>query len=56
MIPISWTEMICPETYIREERKIAKVLAAGDILSSQSASTAGLSSKLSQSAQDSRKS
>lgn len=33
MIPISWNEMICPETYIKEERKIAKVLT-GDILGS----------------------
>ena len=27
MIPISWNEMICTETYVREERKIAKVLS-----------------------------
>ena len=51
MIPISYTEMICPETYIKEERKIAKVLGSGDILSTQSKGTQ--SSKSSQSTQKS---
>ena len=25
MIPISWTEMQCPKTYVKEHRKVAKV-------------------------------
>ena len=30
MIPISYTEMICPETYIKEFRKVAKILNEND--------------------------
>ena len=26
MIPVSWTEMQCPKTYNKEQRKIAKVI------------------------------
>ena len=26
MVPISWTEMQCPKTYVREHRKVAKVV------------------------------
>jgi len=26
MVPISWTEMQCPKTYIKELRKVAKVI------------------------------
>ena len=26
MVPISWTEMQCPKTYNKENRKIAKVI------------------------------
>ena len=25
MVPVSWTEMQCPETYVKELRKIAKI-------------------------------
>lgn len=27
MVPISWTEMQCPETFIKEPRKVAKVVS-----------------------------
>merc|ERR1712107_495966 len=26
MVPVSWTEMQCPETYVKEYRKVAKVI------------------------------
>lgn len=26
MIPISWTEMQCPKTFVKESRKVAKVV------------------------------
>jgi len=26
MVPVSWTEMQCPETYVKEHRKVAKVI------------------------------
>ena len=26
MIPVSWTEMQCPKSYVKEYRKIAKVI------------------------------
>lgn len=26
MVPVSWTEMQCPETYVKEPRKVAKVI------------------------------
>ena len=26
MVPVSWTEMQCPDTYIKEYRKVAKVI------------------------------
>ena len=26
MVPVSWTEMQCPKTYNKEQRKIAKVI------------------------------
>jgi exosome complex component CSL4 len=26
MVPVSWTEMQCPKTYIKEYRKVAKVI------------------------------
>jgi exosome complex RNA-binding protein Csl4 len=26
MVPISWTEMQCPKTFIKELRKVAKVV------------------------------
>jgi len=26
MVPVSWTEMQCPETYVKENRKVAKVI------------------------------
>lgn len=26
MVPVSWTEMQCPETYVKESRKVAKVI------------------------------
>ncbi|XP_067007503.1 exosome complex component CSL4 [Anabrus simplex] len=26
MVPISWTEMQCPKTYVKEQRKVAKVI------------------------------
>ena len=26
MVPVSWTEMQCPDTYIKEFRKVAKVI------------------------------
>lgn len=26
MVPISWTEMQCPKTHIKEPRKVAKVI------------------------------
>lgn len=27
MVPVSWTEMQCPKTHIKEPRKVAKVIA-----------------------------
>lgn len=39
MIPISWNEMICPETYMKEQRKIAKVLMSQDNLPQESHSS-----------------
>jgi exosome complex RNA-binding protein Csl4 len=26
MVPVSWTEMQCPKTYVKEPRKVAKVV------------------------------
>ncbi len=26
MVPVSWTEMQCPKTYVKEYRKVAKVI------------------------------
>lgn len=26
LIPISWTEMQCPKTYVKEPRKVAKII------------------------------
>lgn len=26
MVPISWTEMQCPKTLVKEQRKVAKVI------------------------------
>lgn len=26
MVPISWTEMQCPQTFVKEPRKVAKIL------------------------------
>jgi exosome complex RNA-binding protein Csl4 len=26
MVPVSWTEMQCPKTFIKEPRKVAKVV------------------------------
>lgn len=26
MVPVSWNEMVCPKTYIKEQRKVAKVV------------------------------
>ena len=36
MVPVGWQEMQCPKTYIKEMRKVAKVLP-------ESSSTAGTS-------------
>lgn len=27
MVPVSWTEMMCSKTYMKESRKIAKIVA-----------------------------
>lgn len=27
MVPVSWTEVVCPETYVKERRKVAKLVA-----------------------------
>lgn len=27
LVPISWSEMVCPETYVKERRKIARIIA-----------------------------
>jgi len=41
MVPVSWTEMQCPDTYVKEHRKVAKVipdhLAMGDDCETESA-------------------
>ena len=26
MVPVSWTEMQCPKTYVKEPRKVARVV------------------------------
>lgn len=31
MVPISWTEMQCPETLVKEARKVAKIVAESTI-------------------------
>lgn len=31
MVPISWTEMQCPETLVKEPRKVAKIVAESTI-------------------------
>ncbi|KAK6635277.1 hypothetical protein RUM44_000528 [Polyplax serrata] len=31
LIPISWTEMQCPKTYIKEQRKVAKIMPESNL-------------------------
>lgn len=35
MIPVSWTEMQCPETLIKEPRKVAKILPESALVNVQ---------------------
>ena len=38
MVPISWTEMQCPKTFNKEQRKIAKVVPEDGVGTSESKS------------------
>lgn len=36
MVPISWTEMQCPNTLVKEPRKVAKIVSASTLKSQNS--------------------
>jgi len=31
LVPISWTEMQCPVTYVKEQRKVARIIPDSEI-------------------------